>query len=360
MDASRRAVLGTAAAVLAVAVAQVAAPVAGFAQQPAPGASGPASGLALTGAGATFPAPLYAKWIAAYKAERGVAVSYQAVGSGEGVKRLLAGTVDFAGSDETLSAADAAKVPGGAVAVPVTAGMIVIAYNLPGLRGDLKLPRDVYAGIFAGTIRRWDDPRIKAANPDLALPARDIALVARVESSGTTAAFTRHLAAADPAWRSRGIGVGKLVAWPGSTMLATGNEGVAARIKMSEGALGYVEYGFAKRLGLPVATLQNKAGGFVAPTEAAAQAALSGRAAQLAELEASVIDPATPGAYPIVSYSWLFVYREPRNAALGRAARDFVAWGLTQGQALGRELGYVPLTVDVVSLGREALGTVSQ
>ncbi|MBK5958915.1 phosphate ABC transporter substrate-binding protein PstS [Rhodoplanes elegans] len=354
MDASRRAVLATAAAVLGV----IAVPVAGLAQQPAGGVAGP-SGLAIAGAGATFPAPLYERWIAAYKAERGVAVTYQSVGSGEGVKRFLAGTVDFGASDEVLSAADAVKVPGGAVAVPVTAGMIVVAYNQPGLGGALKLPRDVYVGIFAGTITRWDDPRIKAANPGLKLPARDIALIARRDSSGTTAAFTRHLAAADPAWRSAGLVAGKMVAWPGRAMLAAGNEGVAARIKMSEGAIGYVEYGFARRLGLPVATLQNRSGSFVAPSAEAAQLALSARSGQAGELEASVVDPTAANAYPIVSYSWLFLYRTPRDAAKGRAARDFVAWGLTRGQSLGGELGYVPLTADIVSLGREALDTVS-
>ncbi|MFL9824384.1 phosphate ABC transporter substrate-binding protein PstS [Rhodoplanes sp. SY1] len=353
MDASRRAVLAGGAAVLAA----VAAPVAALAQQPAAGPTG----VAIAGAGATFPAPLYAKWIAAYKAERGVGVSYQAVGSGEGVKRFLAGTVDFGASDEVLSAADAAKVPGGAVAVPITAGMIVLAYNLPNLGGALKLPRDVYVGIFAGTVTRWDDPRIKAANPGLALPARDIALVARRDSSGTTAAFTRHLAAADPAWRNAGLVAGKMVAWPGRAMLAAGNEGVAARIKMSEGAIGYVEYGFARRLGLPVAALQNRSGSVVAPSAEAAQLALAARSDKAGELEASVIDPTAANAYPIVSYSWLFLYRDPRDAAKGRAVRDFVAWGLgPQGQALARELGYVPLTADIVSLGREALGTLSQ
>ncbi|MDC7788952.1 phosphate ABC transporter substrate-binding protein PstS [Rhodoplanes sp. TEM] len=353
MGASRRTMIVAAAVGMAVAVA----PAAGLAQQSATGSSGPA----VAGAGATFPAPLYERWIAAYKAERGAAVTYQSVGSGEGVKRFLAGTVDFGASDEVLSAADAAKVPGGAVAVPVTAGMIVLAYNLPGLGGALKLPRDVYVGIFAGTVTRWDDPRIKAANPDLKLPPRDIALVTRRDSSGTTAAFTRHLAAADPAWRSAGLVAGKMVSWPGRAMLAAGNEGVAARIKMSEGSIGYVEYGFAKRLGLPVAALQNRSGSVVAPSAEAAQLALSARSGQTGELEASVVDPTAANAYPIVSYSWLFLYREPRDAAKGRAARDFVAWGLgQQGQALARELGYVPLTADIVSLGRDALGALSQ
>ena len=216
-----------------------------------------AAPVSLSGAGATFPAPLYKKWIAVYQAShRNVSIAYDAVGSGEGIKRFLAEAVDFAGSDEVLSDSDASKVEGGAAIVPVTAGTIVLAYNIPGVIGEIRLSRDVYTDIFAGTIQRWNDPRIQAANPGVRFPARDIAIVARLDSSGTTAAFTRHLAAADPSWRTRGLGVGKLIAWPNKTMLATGNEGVAARIKISEGAIGYVEYGFAKRLGLPMAALQ--------------------------------------------------------------------------------------------------------
>jgi phosphate transport system substrate-binding protein len=320
---------------------------------------GTGAGTAVMLTGAAFPAPLYKKWIAAYQAEQNVSVAYDAVGSGEGVRRFIAGVVDFAGSDEMLSAADAAKIEGGALTVPVTAGMIVLAYNLPGVTGEIRLPRDVYADIFGGVIGRWDDLRIRAANPQIAFPARDIAVVARLDSSGTTAAFTRHLAAADPSWRTRGLKVGKLVSWPDKTMLAAGNEGVAARVKLSEGAIGYVEYGFAKRLGLAVAALQNKSGAFVTPSEAAAQAALSARVARVTELESSVVDPSDADAYPIVSYSWLLLYRQPRDAAKARAVQDFVQWGVEQGQRYGLEAGYVPLTADIVALGRDALGTIA-
>ena len=153
---------------------------------------------------------------------------------------------------------ETANLSEAALMVPVTAGMIVLAYNIPGVNNEIKLPRDVYIDIFAGVIKRWDDPRIKAANPGLAFPARDIAFVARQDSSGTTAAFTKHLAAIGSAWRNRGMGVGKLIEWPKGTMLASGNEGVAARIKLSEGSIGYVEYWFAQRLGLRMAALQNR------------------------------------------------------------------------------------------------------
>jgi phosphate transport system substrate-binding protein len=323
--------------------------------------AGTAAPISLRGAGATFPAPLYKKWIDVYQAaHRNVSISYSAVGSGEGIKRFLAETVDFAASDENLTESDASKVEAGAATVPATAGMVVLAYNLPGITGEIRLPRDVYADIFAGVIRRWNDPRIQTANPGVRLPARDIALVARLDSSGTTAALTRNLSAVDPSWRSRGLGVGKLIAWPSKTMLAAGNEGVAALIKISEGAIGYVEYGFAKRLGLPMAALQNKSGQFVAPSEAAAQLALSARVVKVNELEHSVVDPAAAGAYPVVSYSWLFLYRHYPDPAKAIALRDFVAWGLAEGQQYGVALGYVPLSADVVALGRQILDTVAK
>jgi phosphate transport system substrate-binding protein len=238
--------------------------------------------------------------------------------------------------------------------------MVVLAYNIPGVTGQIRLPRDIYADISAGQIQRWNDPRIAAANPGIHFPNRDIALVARLDSSGTTAAFTRHLAAADASWHTRGLGTGKLIAWPAKTMLAPGNEGVAARIKISEGSIGYVEYGFAKRLGLPMAVLQNKAGEFVAPTEAAAQLALSARVPQADALERSVVDPDAAGAYPIVSYTWLFLYQHYREPVKAAALRDFVAWGLSDGQQYGAELGYVPLSADIVALGRQILDTVGK
>ena len=224
----------------------------------------------LSGAGSTFSAPLLKQWIKVYQSEHpSVSITYDVVGSGEGVSRFIAGSVDFGASDEVLSDSEIAKVSQGVVMVPATAGMVVLAYNMPDLHGKLRLPRDVYPGIFSGAIRHWDDPRLQKANPGLTLPHRDIAIAARLDSSGTTAAFTSHLAAIDPKWRAQGLGVGKLIEWPAATMYGRGNEGVASLIKISQGSIGYVEYGFAKRLGLPMAVLQNEAGAFVEPSPAA-------------------------------------------------------------------------------------------
>lgn len=313
--------------------------------------------LWIRGAGATFPAPLYKTWIEVYRAEHpAVSITYDAVGSGEGISRFVTGSVDFGATDAMLTDAQAAKVPGGVVTVPATAGMVVLAYNLPGVTGILKLPREVYVEIFAGTLKRWDDPRIGAANPGVALPSRNIAIVARQDSSGTTAAFTSHLAAISPAWSEQGLSVGKMIEWPGSAMLAKGNEGVASRIKMSEGSIGYVEYGFAKRLDLPVAALQNKAGRYVMPTEPGGQAALAETSAGGdRDLGMTVLNPSGADAYPVVTYSWLLLYRNYADAAKGVAVKDFVTWGLTDGQRFAADMGYLRLPEEVVKLGRQAL-----
>ena len=312
--------------------------------------------MILHGAGSTFAAPLFKKWIDEYSvSHRNVTVTYDAVGSGEGVKRFLAESVDFAGSDEILSESEIAKVPG-AIMLPIAAGMIALAYNIPGVNSEIKLPRDVYVEIFAGKIRKWDDPRIQAANPSIAFPRRDIALVARQDSSGTTAAFTNHLAAIGPAWQAAGMGVGKLIDWPAGILLAPGNEGVAARIRLSEGSIGYVEYWFAQRLGLRMAALQNKSGAFITPTSRSGELALSARVAKVQELAVSVADPSDVGAYPITTYSWMFLYPQYREQAKGAAVVDFAQWGLgLQGQNYGAQLGYLPLSADVVAIGTQAL-----
>lgn len=311
----------------------------------------------LRGAGATFPAPLYGKWIEAYQAKNpAVSLTYDVVGSGEGISRFVTGSVDFGASDARLSDKEAAQVGRGVVMVPATAGMVVLAYNVSGLKGELKLPRDVYTDIFAGKITRWNDPRLQAANPDLALPRRNIVVVARQDSSGTTYAFTSHLAAVNPGWLQGRPGIGKLIDWPGSAMLARGNEGVSARIKLSEGSIGYVEYGFAKRLGLPVASLQNKAGAFVRPSERSGQAALAAAAARATEQERFVLsDPDGADAYPIVTYSWLLLYGMYDNKAKGAHVAGFTAWGLSEGQRYAQELGYIPLPAAAAEQGRQAL-----
>jgi phosphate transport system substrate-binding protein len=311
----------------------------------------------LRGAGSTFAAPLYKKWIEEYGvSHRGVIISYDGVGSGEGVKRFLEHSVDFAGGDEVLSSTELAKIPD-ALMLPITAGMIAVAYNIPGVNSEIKLPRDVYVDIFARKIRKWDDSRIQAANPGIAFPRRDIALVVRQDSSGTTAAFTNHLATIGSSWRAAGMDVGKFIEWPGAVLSAPGNEGVAARIRLSEGSIGYVEYWFAQRLGLRMAALQNKVGNFITPTGHAGELALLGRVARVEELAASVTDPSGADAYPLVTYSWMFLYPRHVDQAKALALREFAGWSLSdRGQDYGAQLGYLPLSSDVLGIGRQALG----
>jgi phosphate transport system substrate-binding protein len=318
--------------------------------------------LWLRGAGATFPAPLYQAWIDAYHAQHpDVDITYDAVGSGAGINRFITHSVDFGASDAPMTDEQMGRVDDGVVLVPATAGMIVVAYSLPGLNGELKLPRDVYPAIFAGEITQWNDPRIQEANPDITLPKRTIAVVTRMDSSGTTYAFTSHLNAISPVWQEKKLGGAKLIDWPGGAMQVKGNEGVATRIKVSEGAIGYVEYGFAKRLGLPVAALQNKAGNYVMPSEAAGIEALAEATETMdAELRGTVDDPSADRAYPLVTYSWMMLYARYADARKAAAVRDFVGWGLTEGQRVsGAELaGYIPLPDGIVAKGQHALATI--
>ncbi len=318
-------------------------------------AQSPGGPPAIQGAGSSFAAPLYKRWIDAWgKNEGAVRITYDSVGSGEGVRRFLAGAVDFGATDRPLTEAEIQKVGRGVLVVPSTAGMVAVAYSLKGLTGDLKLPRDVYADIFAGKITSWADPRIQAANPGATLPRRNIALVGRQDASGTTFAFTSHLAAISPDWKA-GPGVGSLVRWPATALLARGNEGVAHMVKISDGAIGYVEYGFAKRLGLQLATLQNKSGAYVAPAEASAQAALVEAGA---DPGLAITDPAAGGAYPIVTYSWLLLYKSYPEAARGAAVKAFVDWGLGAGRGAGTELGYVALPEGIAEKGRATLASI--
>lgn len=347
----RIAILG---ALLAAAV--IAAP-GTFAQSAKP-ASGAAN--ALRGAGATFPEPLYKKWIAAYRmVEPETPILYAGVGSGEGVKRFLADSVDFGASDAAMTDEQIASAGHGAVLIPATAGLVVLAYNLPGLNGTLKLNRSTYVALLLGKIPRWNDARIQATNPGLNLPDRPIVLVARQDSSGTTFALTNHLSAMSPQWRDRGPGVGKVVAWPDTAMIVRGNEGVAARIKLSIGSIGYIEYSYAKYLKLPTAELENKAGRFVAASDVVGEATLANNLNRIpANLRVFITDPDGAESYPIISFSWLLLKERNADAAKSQALKRFVNWGLTDGQSLSSELGFIRLPADVAGLAKAALSRV--
>ena len=320
----------------------------------------PPGAVVINGAGATFPAPLYEKWIEEFqKQHEDVIVEYQAVGSGEGIKRFTANAVDFGASDAAMRDEEMAKVERGARLIPATAGIIVLAYDIPGLGGNLKLPRDVYADIFRGEIELWDDPRIRKANPSLNPPRKEIVIVARQDSSGTTFAFTNHLSVVNAEWRDRGPGTGKVIDWPGSAMLVHGNEGVAGRIKISEGAIGYVEYGYAKRAGLPMAWLENKEGRFVEPGDASGDATLKNTQEQMPpNLRMFLPDPSGETSYPLVTYTWLLLYEAYPDKEKLSALKSFVQWGLTEGQRYGDPLGYCKLPQGVIDRALAALAKI--
>lgn len=324
----------------------------------APAAS-PAAPVALRGAGATFPAPLYRKWIEVYReAHPEVAIDYEAVGSGEGIQRFLARTVDFGASDSALNDRQLQQAKAGAVLVPTAGSILVLAYHLPEVEGPLKLSRAVYADIFLGKIRHWNDPRIQELNPDLKLPKQVITLVARQDSSGTTYALSNHLSAVSEEWRN-GPGTGNAVNWPSLTMTARGNEGVAGRIKRSWGSIGYVEHGYARRLGLSVVQLENKAGRYVAPSFENGRATLAANVGQMpADLRLFLPDPDGEGAYPIISLTWLLLYDRYADAAKSAALKGFVNWALSDGQRHSETEGYIPLPDNVAALARAAVARV--
>lgn len=317
--------------------------------------SGGGKSVSLTGAGASFPAPLYQKWFAEYnKANPNIQVTYQSVGSGAGVEQFTQGTVDFGASDVAMKDEEIAKVERGVALLPMTAGSIVLAYNLPGVE-ELRLSRQVYTDILLGKITNWNDPAIAELNPDVQLPDREITVVHRSDGSGTTGVFTQHLSAISPEWEQQ-VGSGKTVEWP-TGIGAKGNEGVTAQILQTEGAIGYIEYGYAKQQDIPTATLENQAGNYIAPSSESASNALG--AVTLPEnLRAFVTDPEGEESYPIVSYTWILAYENYDDPDKLQAFKDVINWSLTEGQQYAEELGYVPLPENVVEKVETELATI--
>jgi len=310
------------------------------------------SSVKLQGAGASFPAPLYLKWFKNYNgAHPNVQVDYQSVGSGTGVKSFMDKTVDFAASDAAMKPEDMAKVEGGVQLLPMTAGAIVLAYNLPDVP-NLRLSREDYAGIFLGKITKWNDPRIAKSNPGAKLPDQPINVVVRADGSGTSFVFTKHLSAISPDFAST-VGVNTQPNWPVGTK-SKGNEGVTASILTTPGSIGYVEYGYAHSQNLHMATLENKSGNYVAATADSAKAALAS-----AELPPDMIvwvsDPTAPESYPIVTFTWMILYKKYPDKDKLDALKGLVAYGLTDGQKESEALGYVPLPDNIASKAKAAV-----
>ena len=317
------------------------------------------SGFAATqlqGAGATFPAPLYQRWIAEFrKAHSDVQINYQGIGSGAGIKQFTQGLVTFGASDAAMTDDEITKVKQGAVLIPATAGSIVLAYNVPGI-DDLKLSREAYVGIFLGKVTKWNDPSIAKANPGVKLPDLDISACERSDGSGTTFVFTQHLSAISPEFQDK-VGKGTTVTWPAG-VAGKGNDGVTALIKQSPGAIGYVEYGYAVNNKLKFAALENKAGNYVKATPESGAATLAEAQFPPNLLRAWVPDPAGKDAYPIATFTWLLLYKTYADQTKWNVLKAFVTFGLTDGQNFSNELGYIPLPKAVADKGLEALNGI--
>ncbi|HEX8906492.1 MAG TPA: phosphate ABC transporter substrate-binding protein PstS [Longimicrobiaceae bacterium] len=314
--------------------------------------------VTLTGAGATFPAPIYSKWFSDYGQQHPVQVNYQSIGSGGGIQQVTAGTVDFGASDPPMTAEEAAKVPG-ILQLPTVLGSVTVTYNVPGLAQPLKLSGETVAKIFLARVKTWNDPAIAAENPGVTLPASPIAVVHRSDGSGTTAVFTDYLSQVSPEWKTA-VGSGKSVKWP-TGLGAKGNEGVSGAVKQTAGSIGYVELAYAMQNGLAMASLKNAAGQYVAPSVDATAAAAAGVAQRVANGDFRVSLVNAPGAatYPISTWTYLLVPPHWQDCGKAQAFVNMVSWALTQGGDAARQLHYAPLPDQVRTGVLQKLGTVT-
>jgi phosphate transport system substrate-binding protein len=314
--------------------------------------------MRITGSGASFPAPLYTTWFQQFsRANKDLQVTYQSKGSGAGIRDFQNEIVDFAASDAAMNDEEIAKVKRGVVLLPMTAGKIVLAYNLKGVK-ELKLPREVYPAIFTGKVKKWNDPAIANANPGVKLPDRDITVVVRADSSGTTYVFSKHLSTISSDFKSS-VGIGKSLNWPDAAKMVKSpkNDGVTATIKQTPGAIGYIEYGFARMSKLAMAHLENKEGKFVAPTLESGQAALA-NAVIPEDMIVWLPDPAGEGSYPIATYTWMIFYKKYDDPKMAPALRKMVDYCLEEGQKISDRAGYIPLPANVIEKVRAAAANI--
>jgi len=302
--------------------------------------------VALNGAGATFPYPLYSKWIAEYRSvDPTVRINYQSIGSGGGVRQIVAGTVDFGASDVAIEADEERGAGGPLLHVPTAVGSVVVSYNVSGVTAPLKLTPDALASIWLGETTRWNAPLLAEQNPGVALPDAPIAVVYRTDGSGTTAIFTSYLAAVSPRW-AKAVGGGKSVRWPVG-IGAKGNEGVTAQLQATPGSIGYTELAYATQNRLPRAELRNMAGRFVGPSSSSATAAAEAVTVP-ASLQVTLEGAASEGAYPLASYTYVLVYENAADTRRGEALARFLWWTVHDGQRFARTLDYAPLPATVV------------
>ena len=315
--------------------------------------------IKIQGAGSTFANPLYQKWFSEYnKAHPIVKFDYQSIGSGGGIKQFSAKTVDFGGSDAPMTD-ELMKATGGEVIhVPVALGAIVMTYNLPGVQTELKLTPEAIAGIFLGTVKKWNDAAIATNNPGVNLPATDITIVHRSDGSGTTYVFVDYLAKVSPDWKQK-VGVNTSVNWPVGVG-AKGNEGVTGQVKQTPNSIGYVELIYAEQNNLPHALVKNAAGEFVKGSLESVTAAAAGASSQIPEdLRGSITNAPGKDSYPISAFTYALVYKDQPDQAKGKALVDFLWWAIHDGQEYARQLHYASLAPEVVQKTEQRIRLIS-
>ena len=325
-----------------------------------PNAGGGGENVRLQGAGATFPNPLYQKWVSEYgKLNPKARIDYQSKGSGFGIQQIQSQTVDFGASDAPMSDEDLKKAAGGELLhIPTVLGAVVVTYNLQGVAQPLRFSPDVLADIFLGKIKRWDDARLRADNPGVNLPNTDITVVHRSDGSGTTAIFTEYLAKVSPEWKQK-PGVGKSIDWPVG-IGGQGNEAVAGQVKNTPNTIGYVELAYAVQTKLPVALIKNKSGNFVEPSlDAVTAAAAESLAMTDEDLRASITDAAGANSYPISAYTYILVYKDQKDAVKGKVLVDFLWWGLHEGERFAKDLQYAPLPPQIVEKASAKVNSIT-
>jgi len=321
------------------------------AEQASPSGATEPAGVAvqINGAGATFPYPLYSKWFSEYgKLHPNVRINYQSIGSGGGIKQLSAQTVFFGATDGPMTDAQLKAAPGAILHFPTVLGGVVPVYNIPGLTAELKFPAAALAGIYLGSITKWNDPALRAANPGVTLPALDITVVHRSDGSGTSYIFCDFLSKVSPEFKQK-VGVATSVQWPAGVG-GKGNEGVAGLVRQSPGAIGYVELIYALQNNIPYGPVQNASGEFVkASVESVTAAAAAAATSMPADFRLSITNAPGSGVYPISSFTWLLLYENPTDKERARIMVDVLHWGLTDGQQFAPALGYAPLPAQLVA-----------
>ena len=316
--------------------------------------------VALNGAGATFPAPLYTKWFSEYSKLTGININYQAVGSGAGINQITAGTVDFGASDGIMTDAQvaAAQAAGGPILhIPMTIGPVAIAYNVPGLgTTQLKLTGDVLAKIYLKEINNWNSPAIAALNPGVALPNLQIAVVHRSDSSGTTYIFTNYLSKISTEWANT-IGNATAVSWIGD-IGGSGSAGVAAQVKQISGAIGYIELAYVTQNNIPYALLQNSSGNYIAPSlDSASQAAVGVTLPD--DMKVMITNSSNANAYPIVGFTWILVYQHQTDKVKGTELVNMLWWAIHDGQQFNNALTYPQLPAAAVTKAEAEIKSIT-